>query len=88
MKVSKTIVTLFLLAMLVSSVFSIALDPVNLEGINVSGRFLVPMRSIFENLGATVDWDGTTRTVTGIKDEIEVKLVIDDINAYVNGELI
>lgn len=30
-----------------------------------NGRTFVPMRAIFEALGATVDWDGNTRTVTG-----------------------
>ncbi|MFM9414350.1 copper amine oxidase N-terminal domain-containing protein [Peptococcus simiae] len=31
-----------------------------------NGRTFVPMRAIFEALGATVNWNGTTRTVTGI----------------------
>ena len=31
----------------------------------VDGRTLVPMRAIFEALGAEVDWDGETRTATG-----------------------
>ena len=31
----------------------------------VEGRTLVPMRAIFEALGAEVDWDGDTRTATG-----------------------
>ncbi len=82
------IILLLLIISLTSLLHTFASEPVNLEGINVSGRFLVPMRAIFENLGATVDWDGATRTVTGIKDAIEVKLTIDDVNAYINDELI
>lgn len=66
---------------------NVAANPVNLEGINRNGRFLVPMRSIFENLGASENWDGATKTVTGIKDGVEIKLSINNINAYVDGEL-
>jgi len=49
-------------------------------------RTLVPVRAIFEALGAEVTWDGITRTVTAIKDGKTVSLVIDDVNATVNGE--
>ncbi len=40
-------------------------------------RTLVPMRAIFEALGATVEWDNETRTVTSTKDETVIKLTID-----------
>ena len=60
--------------------------PIELQGEIVGGRFLVPMRSIFEGLGAAVEWDGTTRTVTGIRGDTTVSLVIDNRNAVVNGE--
>ena len=49
-------------------------------------RTLVPMRGIFETLGATVDWEETTQTVTGTKDDISVTLTIGDTNAKVNGK--
>lgn len=51
----------------------------------VNDRTLVPLRAIFEALGAEVNWDGTTRTVTGIKGETTVKLTIDSDQLYVNG---
>ena len=50
-----------------------------------NGRTLVPMRAIFETLGADIAWDGETSTVTGTKDGIEVKLTIGNTTAYVNG---
>ncbi len=59
---------------------------ITLQGEIVQGRFLVPMRGIFEALGAVVDWDGDTRTVTGTKGNICVKLTIDSNTATVNGE--
>jgi hypothetical protein len=51
----------------------------------VSGRTLVPVRAIFEALGATVDWDNTTRTATGTKGDTTVTIQIDSTTAYVNG---
>lgn len=50
------------------------------------GRTLVPLRYIFEALGAEVKWDAATRTVTGIKGSDEIVLKIDSKDAVVNGE--
>lgn len=47
-------------------------------------RTLVPLRAIFEALGADVQWDNRTQTVTATKDGTEVKLVIGG-HAYKNG---
>lgn len=48
-------------------------------------RTMVPLRAIFEALGAAVQWDDATQTVTATKAETEIKLVIGG-NAYKNGE--
>ncbi|MGI6327645.1 MAG: copper amine oxidase N-terminal domain-containing protein [Dethiobacteria bacterium] len=61
---------------------------ISLEGEIVDGRFLVPMRGIFEALGAVVAWDGETRTVTGTRGDITVKLTIDSKTATVNENII
>lgn len=50
------------------------------------GRTLVPVRGIFEALGAEVLWDGDTRTVTAAKGDITVSLGIDKTVATKNGE--
>ncbi len=47
---------------------------------------LVGFRSVLEALGAEVDWDEATKTVTASKDGTTIKLVIGDKTAYVNGE--
>lgn len=52
----------------------------------VDGRTLVPVRAIFEALGATVAWDQETQTATGTRGDITVTIQIDNITAYVNGE--
>lgn len=49
-------------------------------------RTLVPMRAIFEEVGAEVEWDGNTKTVTANKDNINIKLTIGSKKAYVNGK--
>ena len=50
-----------------------------------SGNTLVPLRSIFETMDATVDWDGTTRTVTSTRGDTTVKLTIGQRTLYKNG---
>lgn len=42
----------------------------------INDRTMVPMRKIFETLGATVEWDGENRIVTGTKEDTEIKLQI------------
>jgi len=52
---------------------------------NKDGRVLVPLRGIFEILGATVEYDGETRKITATKKSDKIELTIDDKNAYING---
>lgn len=52
----------------------------------VNGRTLVPMRAIFEALGAEVLWDGETRTATGILGEHTVEIQVGESTALVDGE--
>jgi hypothetical protein len=52
----------------------------------VEGRTLVPVRAIFEALGATVEWDSDTWTATGKRDDTTVVIQINNTTAYVNGE--
>ncbi len=50
-----------------------------------SDRVLVPMRGIFEALGAQVSWEEATETVTGKLGGTTVVLSIGNTNATVNG---
>ncbi len=52
----------------------------------VEGRTLVPMRAIFESLGATVEWVDATKMVTGTKGDTVVKIQIGKNIAIVNGK--
>ena len=53
-----------------------------------NGTTLVPMRTIFEAMGASVEWDGTTQTVTSVKDDKTISLTLNKETAMVNGESI
>jgi len=55
---------------------------------NVSGRILVPLRVIFEEMGASIVWDSDRQTVTATKDDITVALTIGDISPTVNGGIV
>ncbi len=55
---------------------------------SVNGRTLVPVKAIFEKLGATVEWDGSNNTVTAIKGYTTIKLQIDSKYALVNEKTV
>lgn len=49
------------------------------------GSTLVPMRFLFEQMGADVEWNGETQTATATLDNTAVTFAIDDTNAEVNN---
>ncbi len=49
-------------------------------------RTMVPLRKIFEELGAQVTWDEATQTATGKKGSTEVKVTIGSKKMYVSGK--
>ena len=51
----------------------------------INDRTMVPMRKIFESMGASVEWDGTSYTVTAKKDGISVVMQINNNVINVNG---
>lgn len=53
----------------------------------VDGRTLVPLRAISEALGAEVDWDENTQTITAVKDSVTVILTINSDEITVNGKI-
>jgi len=52
-----------------------------------NGRILVPLRSIFEALDATVNWDATTQTINATKGDTNIKLIVGG-QAYKNNQAI
>ena len=55
------------------------------EPIIYNDRTMVPLRKIFESLGATVNWNASTRTVTGTRGDRRVKLTVGSKTMYVNN---
>lgn len=51
----------------------------------MSDRTLVPLRAIFEALGAEVDWDDETKTVLSKRDDTTISLTIGSDALFVNN---
>lgn len=51
----------------------------------INDRTMVPMRKIFESLGAVVTWDEPSRTATGKKGDVVVNVSIDSKILFKNG---
>ncbi|MCL1873930.1 MAG: copper amine oxidase N-terminal domain-containing protein [Clostridiales bacterium] len=49
-----------------------------------NGRTMLPLRLIFEAMGAAVDWDDATQTVTASRNQTTIKLTIGSLNAWIN----
>lgn len=58
----------------------------DVEPVNVNDRVFVPFRAIFEKMGADVQWDPSTRTVTATRGDVTIQLVIGSTTARVNGQ--
>ena len=54
----------------------------------MNSRTMVPLRAIFEKMGAEVDWENDTQTVTATKGDTVVVLVIGDQFPTINGEVV
>lgn len=67
---------------------------VNAESVSISGgklideRTMIPMRSIFEELGAQVTWDQNTSTITATKGNTKILLKIGSKDTKVNNKTV
>ncbi len=50
------------------------------------GRVLVPLRGVFNRLGAVVTWDPGTQTVLAARGDTSITLRIGDTEAHINGQ--
>ena len=69
--------------------------PVYIDGVGIksvvpaqiiSDRTMVPLRAIFEALGAEVTWDDATRTAVSNRDGMEIRITIGENRLLKNGE--
>ncbi|WP_341302848.1 copper amine oxidase N-terminal domain-containing protein [Lysinibacillus sp. FSL H8-0500] len=56
------------------------------SGTVINGRTMLPMRSIFESLNATVAWDASKQTVTASRGNTTIQLKVGSKKAFVNGK--
>lgn len=54
----------------------------------INDRTMVPMRKIFESMGAAVDWNQDTRTVTSTKGDKTITMTIDNPEMKVNDDTV
>ena len=94
-KTNKIVATLLALGMVSTSMTSLAADDIKIfvddkqlecpvNPIIENERTLVPMRAIFEALGAKVDWDGDKQEITVKKGGDKVVMYLDSDVAYIN----
>lgn len=62
------------------------LDFEDTDPIIENSRTLVPMRAIFEALGAGIGWDDANKTAIATKDDITISLKIDGNIGYINNK--
>ena len=58
----------------------------DVQPVNIDGRVLVPVRAIFEALGATVEWNGAKNEAISTKGDTSIKLYKDNNTMYKNGQ--
>ncbi len=83
---------IFLIALILAPAYSaeaakVAVDgrQVNILTVTKNDTILVPLRTIFQALGAGVNWDEQTQTVTANKKQTTIELQIGSKVAYCNG---
>ena len=54
----------------------------------INDRTMVPLRAIFEALGAEVAWDDATKTVTAVKEDVTIKMTIGASSFTRNDETV
>ncbi len=60
--------------------------PVDVQGIIIDGRTMVPVRGVFEEMGYLVEWDGETKTAVLSRGSKSVTVQADSPTMLVNGE--
>ena len=54
----------------------------------IDGRTMLPIRAIFEKLGAVVEWEDNNKSAVCVKDGIEVKMTVGSPEIYVNDKVV
>ena len=57
------------------------------EPVEIEGRVLVPLRAIFEALGATVDWNDKNQSVISKKNGKTIQVTINSLTMLCDGRI-
>ncbi len=60
----------------------------NSNPVILNGTTMVPMRDVFEALGAKVNWDGSTKTITAVRSNKVINLTVGSSDALVNNSTV
>lgn len=63
-------------------------QPFGQPPVSINNTTMVPMRSIFEALGAMIKFDQKTQLITATKEDTTIKLTVGSKVAYVNSEAV
>ncbi len=84
------VISLMMTTVVFANGISVTLNgiPINfdVEPQMINDRTMVPLRAIFEALGATVEWDNDTQTVSAYRDNTVVVATIGSKIMYLNDE--
>ncbi|MFE8696457.1 stalk domain-containing protein [Cytobacillus sp. FJAT-53684] len=59
----------------------------NYTGLIHNGSTMIPVRGVFQSMGAQVDWDQSTKKITIKKSEFQTELQVNSKQATVNGNM-
>lgn len=54
----------------------------------INNHAIVPLRGIFEAIHFDVQWDGSIKTVSAVRDNVSIKIALNEPYAFVNGKKI
>lgn len=60
--------------------------PLDQKAVIVSGTVLIPLKNMFDALGATMQWDQNTKKITATKGDTTVELTVDSTTAKKKDE--
>ncbi|AZK47891.1 copper amine oxidase N-terminal domain-containing protein [Paenibacillus lentus] len=60
--------------------------PLDQKAVVVNGTILIPLKNMFDALGATIEWDQATKKITASKDDTTVELTVDSTAARKQGK--
>lgn len=94
MRLTRAVAMLLMLGLLQSAQGAITVVvndqrlPSTPPAVQVNNRVLLPMRMVFEALGAAVTWETATQTAVAVRESVTVRLTINSVRAQINERIV